>query len=64
MNKKGLDSKDVDVNERPLMQKQKHLENMKQEEEQVGGINGSIKCFQSSWLRRDGEKNVFKKLYS
>ena len=32
---------------------------MKQEE-WVGGTNGSIKCFQSSWLRRDGEKSIYK----
>ena len=35
----------------------KHSKNM-QKEEQVEGINGFIKCFQSSWLRRDGEKNM------
>ena len=37
----------------------KHSKNMKQEE-QVGGINGSIKCFQISWFRRDGDKKLFK----
>ena len=53
---KRLDSKDVECGTHESM---KHLQKRElKQEEQVGGINGSIKCFQSSWLRRDGE-NIY-----